>query len=270
MPKALSTERRMSARSGELIASAVRTLDVEATGLTTLAAAIHDGLGRAFIAAVELISGARGRLIVTGMGKSGHVGRKIAATFASTGTPAFFVHPSEASHGDLGMITPDDVIMALSWSGETVELKDLINYSRRFRINLIGITASAESALAQAADVALVLPQVREACPHNLAPTTSSLLQLALGDVLAVALLESRGFTAFDFRAFHPSGKLGALLGFVRDIMQTGDAVPLAPLGTKVSDAIAQMSRRGSGYAAGCVGITDHDGKLVGIITDGD
>jgi arabinose-5-phosphate isomerase len=160
--------------------------------------------------------------------------------------------------------------MALSWSGETVELKDLINYSRRFRINLIGITASAESALAEAADVALVLPQVREACPHNLAPTTSSLMQLALGDVLAVALLESRGFTAFDFRAFHPSGKLGAMLGFVRDIMQTGDAVPLAPLGTKVSDAITQMSRRGSGYAAGCVGITDHDGKLVGIITDGD
>src|SRR6267154_1198367 len=270
MPKPLSTERPTSERARDLIASAVRTLEAEASGITTLATAIHDGLGRAFIAAADMISGARGRLIVTGMGKSGHVGRKIAATFASTGTPAFFVHPGEASHGDLGMITPDDVIMALSWSGETVELKDLINYSRRFRINLIAITASRDSALAESADVALVLPQVREACPHNLAPTTSSLMQLALGDVLAVALLESRGFTAFDFRAFHPSGKLGALLGFVRDIMQTGDAVPLAPLGTKVSDAITQMSRRGSGYAAGCVGITDHDGKLVGIITDGD
>ena len=174
-----------------------------------------------------MIRAARGRLIVTGMGKSGHIARKIAATFASTGTPAYFVHPGEASHGDLGMITPDDVIMALSWSGETVELKDLINYSRRFRIGLIAITASADSALAETADVALVLPQVREACPHNLAPTTSSLMQLALGDALAVALLESRGFTAFDFRAFHPSGKLGAMLGFVRDIMQTGDAVPL-------------------------------------------
>ena len=198
------------------------------------------------------------------------IARKIAATFASTGTPAYFVHPGEASHGDLGMITPDDVIMALSWSGETVELKDLINYSRSFRINLIAITASRESALAASADVALVLPQVREACPHNLAPTTSSLMQLALGDAIAIALLESRGFTAFDFRAFHPSGKLGAMLGFVRDIMQTGDAVPLVRLGTKVADAILQMSRRGGGYAAGCVGITDHDGRLVGIITDGD
>src|SRR5712671_1855006 len=260
-----------SADAGEnLIASALRTLETEAGGIAALSDAIKDGLGRPIVAAIAMIRAARGRLIVTGMGKSGHIARKIAATFASTGTPAYFVHPGEASHGDLGMITPDDVIMALSWSGETVELKDLINYSRRFRINLIGITASAESALAQAADVALVLPQVREACPHNLAPTTSSLLQLALGDAIAIALLESRGFTAFDFRAFHPSGKLGAMLGFVRDIMQTGDAVPLVRLGTKVADAILQMSRRGGGYAAGCVGIIDHDGRLVGIITDGD
>src|SRR6185436_16154029 len=191
-----------------LIDSALRTLETEAGGIAALVAALHGALAQPLVAAVELIARSKGRLIVTGMGKSGHVGRKIAATFASTGTPAYFVPPGEASHGDLGMITPDDVIMALSWSGETVELKDLINYSRRFRINLIGITASAESALAEAADVALVLPQVREACPHNLAPTTSSLMQLALGDVLAVALLESRGFTAFDFRAFHPSGKL--------------------------------------------------------------
>ena len=154
--------------------------------------------------------------------------RKIAATFASTGTPAFFVHPGEASHGDLGMITPDDVIMALSWSGETVELKDLIDYSRRFRIGLIAVTADADSTLAQAADVVLLLPQAREACPHNLAPTTSSLMQLALGDALAVALLESRGFTALDFRRLHPGGRLGAKLKFVRDVMHTGDAVPLA------------------------------------------
>jgi len=260
-----------SADAGEnLIASALRTLETEAGGIAALSDAIKDGLGRPIVAAIAMIRAARGRLIVTGMGKSGHIARKIAATFASTGTPAYFVHPGEASHGDLGMITPDDVIMALSWSGETVELKDLINYSRRFRINLIAITASAESALAESADVALVLPQVREACPHNLAPTTSSLMQLALGDAIAIALLESRGFTAFDFRAFHPSGKLGAMLGFVRDIMQTGDAVPLVRLGTKVADAILQMSRRGGGYAAGCVGITDHDGRLVGIITDGD
>src|SRR5262249_36087065 len=192
MAKPLSTQRGTSARSGELIASAVRTLEVEATGINTLSAAIHDGLGRAFIAAVDLISGARGRLIVTGMGKSAHVGRKSAATFASTGTPAFFVHPSEASHGDLGMITPDDVIMALSWSGETVELKDLIDYSRRFRIGLIAVTAVSDSTLGRAADVVLAVPQAREACPHNLAPTTSTLMQAALGDALAVALLESR------------------------------------------------------------------------------
>ena len=157
------------------------------------------------------------------MGKSGHVGRKIAATFASTGTPAYFVHPSEASHGDLGMITKDDVIMALSWSGETVELKDLIDYSRRFGTGLIAVTAEAESTLAKAADVVLLLPQAREACPHNLAPTTSSLMQLALGDALAVALLESRGFTALDFRGLHPGGRLGAKLKFVRDVMHTGD-----------------------------------------------
>src|SRR6267142_4220076 len=157
MPKPLSTERARSARAGELIASAVRTLEVEATGINTLSAAIHDGLGRAFIAAVDLISGARGRLIVTGMGKSGHVGRKIAATFASTGTPAYFVHPGEASHGDLGMITRDDVIMALSWSGETVELKDLIDYSRRFGTGLIEITSATDSTLGQAADIVLAV-----------------------------------------------------------------------------------------------------------------
>ena len=266
MPKPLSTQRGTSGRTGELIASAVRTLEVEATGITTLSAAIHDGLGRAFIAAVELISGARGRLIVTGMGKSGHVGRKIAATFASTGTPAFFVHPSEASHGDLGMITPDDVIMALSWSGETVELKDLIDYSRRFRIGLIAVTAYPDSTLGHAADVVLTLPQAREACPHNLAPTTSSLMQLVLGDALAIALLENRGFTALDFHVFHPGGRLGAMLKFVRDIMHTGNELPLARLGTRMADAIAEMTAK----TFGCVGIVDDGGLLVGIITDGD
>src|SRR5207248_4196422 len=157
-------EKSVGARERDLIASAVRTLEAEAGGISTLAAAIHDGLGRAFIAAVESISRARGRLIVTGMGKSGHVARKIAATFASTGTPAFFVHPGEASHGDLGMITADDVVMALSWSGETAELKDLVDYSRRFRIGLIAVTAKRESALAKAADIVLLLPQAREAC----------------------------------------------------------------------------------------------------------
>ena len=266
MPKPLSSERASDARAGDLIASAVRTLTTEASGITTLAAAIHDGLGKSFTAAVELISGARGRLIVTGMGKSGHVARKIAASFASTGTPAFFVHPSEASHGDLGMITPDDVIMALSWSGETVELKHLIDYSRRFRIGLIAITAVADSTLGHAADVALVVPQAREACPHNLAPTTSTLMQAALGDALAIALLESRGFTAVDFSRLHPGGRLGAMLKFVRDIMHAGEAVPRIAAGARMADAVVEMSSKGFG----CVGIVDASGFLIGIITDGD
>jgi len=260
-----STHERAGERAERMLASALRTLEAEAGVVAALAADIRDGLGSAFVAAVDLIHGAAGRLIVTGMGKSGHIGRKIAATFASTGAPAFFVHPGEASHGDLGMITADDLIMALSWSGETVELKDLIDYSRRFRIGLIGITANGESTLAKAADVALVLPMAREACPHNLAPTTSALMQLALGDALAVALLESRGFTALDFRALHPGGRLGAQLKFVRQIMRSGADVPLVPLGTLMSDAIVEMSSK----SLGCVGITDA-GRLVGIITDGD
>jgi len=248
------------------IESALRTLDAEGGGIDALATALRDGLGATFAAAVELIRAAQGRVIVTGMGKSGHVGRKIASTFASTGTPALFVHPSEASHGDLGMIAGNDVIIALSWSGETAELKDLTDYSRRFRIGLIAMTANADSTLANAADVVLALPQAREACPHNLAPTTSSLMQLALGDALAIALLESRGFTAVDFGLLHPGGKLGALLKTVREFMHTGEAVPLAALGTRMSEAILVMSAKGFG----CVGITDPGGRLVGIITDGD
>jgi arabinose-5-phosphate isomerase len=248
------------------IQSALRTLEAEAGGIAALAAAIHDGLGQSFVAAVDLIRQARGRVIVTGMGKSGHVARKIAATFASTGRPAFFVHPGEASHGDLGMITPDDVIMALSWSGETSELKNLIEYSRRFRIGLVAVTADGASTLGKAADVTLVLPQAREACPHNLAPTTSSVMQLGLGDALAIALLESRGFTAVDFGLLHPGGRLGALLKYARDVMHAGDAVPLVAAGTRMSDALLEMSAKGFG----CVGIADGDGRLVGIITDGD
>ena len=249
-----------------LIKSALRTLDAGVSGVGALAAALRDGLGPAFVAAVELISKARGRVIVSGMGKSGHIARKIAATFASTGTPAFFVHPSEASHGDLGMITPDDVILALSWSGETAELRNLTDYSRRFRIGLIALTANADSALGQAADVVLTMPQVREACPHNLAPTTSTLMQLALGDALAVALLENRGFTAIDFGRLHPAGKLGALLKFARDVMHAGSDVPLMPSGALMSDAIMEMSAKGFG----CVGVTNNRGQLTGIVTDGD
>ena len=248
------------------IDSALRTLDAEGGGIDALAAALRDGLGGAFAAAVELIRNGQGRVIVTGMGKSGHVGRKIASTFASTGTPAFFVHPGEASHGDLGMIATGDVIIALSWSGETAELKNLTDYSRRFRIGLIVVTASVDSTLAKTADVVLPLPAAREACPHNLAPTTSSLMQLALGDALAIALLESRGFTAVDFGLLHPGGKLGALLKLVRDVMHSDASVPLAPLGTRMSHALLEMTAKGFG----CVGIVESSGKLVGIITDGD
>ncbi|MEW6451011.1 MAG: KpsF/GutQ family sugar-phosphate isomerase [Pseudomonadota bacterium] len=249
-----------------LVDSAVRTLEAEAGGIAALTAAIRNGLGAPFVAAVDLIRGVRGRVIVTGMGKSGHVSHKIAATLSSTGTPAFFVHPGEASHGDLGMITKDDVILALSWSGETAELKSLIDYAKRFKISLIAMTAYPDSTLGKAADVLLQLPEAREACPHNLAPTTSSLMQLALGDALAIALLESHGFTALHFRELHPGGKLGALLTFIRDIMHSGDKMPLAPIGTRMSEAIVEMSAKGFG----CVGVTDKAGKLTGIVTDGD
>jgi arabinose-5-phosphate isomerase len=264
--KALRHGRETHDHATALIASAVRTLEAEGGGITALATALTDGLGAGFVEAVELIRGIKGRLIVSGMGKSGHVAHKIAATLASTGTPSFFVHPAEASHGDLGMITRDDAIMALSWSGETSELKNLIDYSRRFRIGLIAVTANAESTLGQAADVVLTLPQAREACPHNLAPTTSSLMQLALGDALAVALLESRGFTAIDFGVLHPGGQLGAQLKFVRDIMHKGDAIPLAQLGSRMGAAMVEISAKGFG----CVGIVDGEGRLAGIITDGD
>ncbi len=255
-----------SERAQAAIASALRTLEAEAGGIDALSAALRDGLGATFVAAIDLIRNAQGRVIVTGMGKSGHVARKIASTFASTGTPAFFVHPAEAGHGDLGMVATGDVIIALSWSGETAELKNLTDFSRRFRIGLIALTANVDSTLAKAADIVLTLPQAREACPHNLAPTTSALMQLALGDALAIALLESRGFTAIDFGLLHPGGKLGALLKTVGDIMHAGASIPLKPTGTRMADAILEMTTKGFG----CVGITDPRGQLVGIITDGD
>ena len=248
------------------VQSALRTLDAGSNGIAVLATALRGPLGTPFVAAVELIRQAKGRVIVTGLGKSGHIGRKVAATLASTGTPAFFVHTAEASHGDLGMITADDVIMALSWSGEQPEMKNLVNYSARFAIPMIAITSNAESSLGSAARVVLELPKVREACPHNLAPTTSTLMQAAIGDALAIALLEGRGFTALEFASFHPGGKLGAMLKHTSDFMHTGDAVPLKPLGTKISEALAEMSAKGFG----CVAITDARGHIAGIITDGD
>jgi arabinose-5-phosphate isomerase len=261
-----SDARKPKTAADPTIASALRTLDTEAEGIGALSAAMSDGLGAPFVAAVETIRAARGRVIVTGMGKSGHVARKIAATLASTGTPAFFVHAAEASHGDLGMITPDDVIIALSWSGEQPEMKNLVNYSARFAIPMIAVTSNAESSLGGAARIVLELPKAREACPHNLAPTTSTLMQAAIGDALAIALLESRGFTALQFANFHPGGKLGAMLKRTSDLMESGDAVPMKPLGTRMSDALDEMSSKGFG----CVAIVDGNGAIAGIITDGD
>jgi len=248
------------------IASALRTLATEKAGLDALAAAFANGLGAPFTAAVALINASRGRLIVTGMGKSGHVGRKIAATMASTGTPAYFVHPAEASHGDLGMIQTDDVILAMSWSGETTELSDLVAYSRRFRIPLIALTSRATSTLARQADVVLALPAVDEACPNGMAPTSSTTLQIVTGDALAIALLEGRSFSRQDFGVFHPGGKLGAQLRHVREIMHVGERLPIVKTGMLMRDAIAEISSKGFG----CVLVEDADGKLAGIITDGD
>ncbi|MGX1198697.1 KpsF/GutQ family sugar-phosphate isomerase [Parvibaculum sp. MBR-TMA-1.3b-4.2] len=259
-------------RSHDHLASARRTLELEIDGLKQMAASL-DG---PFSDAVELLAAVRGedgdgqrragRVVVTGMGKSGHVGRKIAATLASTGTPAQFVHPGEASHGDLGMITPDDAILALSWSGESAELTSIITFAKRFSIPLIGITSVDTSALGQAATVPLVLPRAEEACPNGLAPTTSTTMQLALGDALAIALLERQGFTASDFRVFHPGGKLGAMLRHVREIMHAGASLPLADQSMPMSQALIIMSEK----SFGCIGITDEKGALAGIITDGD
>jgi arabinose-5-phosphate isomerase len=251
-------------------ASALRTLELERAGIAALEAELtsapDSGLALAFDAAVEMIGNVRGRVIVSGMGKSGHVGRKIAATLASTGTPAYFVHPSEASHGDLGMIKPSDAILLLSWSGETAELADIITFAKRFKIGLIAITSNAASSLGRAADICLQLPAAEEACADVAAPTTSTTMQLVAGDALAIALLEARGFTAHEFRQFHPGGKLGARLSFVRDVMHTGDAMPLVALGSKMQMAVIEMS----GKRFGCVGVVDPAGHLAGIITDGD
>src|SRR6201995_698344 len=218
------------------VQSALRTLEVGGSGIAAIAPARQGPLGAAFAAAVTLIKDARGRAIVTGLGKSGPEAQTLMGTLASTGTPAFFVHAAEAGHGDLGMITADDVIVAMSWSGEQPEFKNVVNYSARFAIPMIAITANATSSLGSAARIVLELPKAREACPHNLAPTTSTLMQAAIGDALAIALLESRGFTALGFSNFHPGGKLGAMLKHTPDLIHTGGELPLKPLGTTMSD----------------------------------
>jgi arabinose-5-phosphate isomerase len=243
-------------------ASGRRVIEAEARALDAVAAS----LGEAFARAVELIAACSGRLVVTGMGKSGHVAHKIAATFASTGTPALFVHPAEASHGDLGMITRADVVLALSNSGETPELRDITLYTRRFAIPLVAIVGRGGSTLAEEADVALVLPPVAEACPIGLAPTTSTTCMLALGDALAVAQLERKGFTASDYAVFHPGGKLGSQLLRVEQMMHKDGELPLVPAGSRMSEAMLEMTRK----CLGCVGVVDEAGRLIGIITDGD
>lgn len=243
------------------VAVARHVLGIEAQALTVLAASL-DG---AFTASVAVLAAVAGRIVVSGMGKSGHVARKIAATLASTGAPALFVHPAEASHGDLGMVVAGDAVVALSNSGETAELADLVAHTRRFALPLIAVTSAGDSTLARAADHVLLLPPEPEACPNGLAPTTSTTMQLALGDALAVALLTRRGFGPADFRAIHPGGKLGARLRRVRDVMHVGEALPLLAPETPMGAAILEMSRK----RFGCVGAIA-DGQLVGILTDGD
>ncbi|WP_298819775.1 KpsF/GutQ family sugar-phosphate isomerase [uncultured Roseibium sp.] len=248
------------------LVSAERTLETEIAGLSAVRAALKNGLSASFQQTFDLIRKSPGRVIVTGIGKSGHIGTKIAASLASTGTPSFFVHASEASHGDLGMITDQDVVLALSWSGETQELAGIVSYTRRFKVPLVAITSRQDSTLGRAADLVMKLPSVTEACPHGLAPTTSALIQLAIGDALAVALLEGRGFTAQDFRVFHPGGRLGASLKSAKDIMHSDDRMPLTPASTLMSEGIVLMTQRGFGV----LGVTDELRQLVGIITDGD
>ncbi|WP_144183804.1 KpsF/GutQ family sugar-phosphate isomerase [Elioraea rosea] len=260
-PEAATSTHDDRTGGGDLAAGRA-VLETEAGALVALAARL-DG---AFVRALDLLAAATGRVVVTGMGKSGHVARKIAATLASTGTPALFVHPAEASHGDLGMITASDAVLALSNSGETPELADLIDYARRFAIPLVGVTGRAGSALAEHADVALILAEAPEACPMGLAPTTSTTQMLALGDALAVALLARKGFTAADFRLFHPGGRLGRRLLRVRDLMHAGAEVPLAPEETPMHQAILRMTAG----RFGCLGLVGEDGRLSGIITDGD
>lgn len=252
----------MNDASARILAAMKRTIEIEARGLAALEAAIGDTA----VEVVEKISKTTGRLACVGVGKSGHVARKIAATLASTGTRAYYVHPAEASHGDLGMISTEDAVLALSKSGETKELSDIIAYCRRFSVPLIGMTTNPESTLAKNSDYLLLVPDAEEACGETRAPTTSTTLMMAYGDALAVALIEQRGFTATDFKRFHPGGALGAALTSAKDLMATGDAVPVVPADQKMEDAVAEMSGKGFG----CVGVTGAKGELVGMITDGD
>ncbi len=244
------------------IASARHTIEKEIEALKIMENEFDENLTKA----LDLMQNTKGRVIITGMGKSGHIGRKIAATLASTGTPSFFVHPGEASHGDLGMLTVDDTVLAISNGGESKELSDILVYCKRFGIPLIAMTKNPDSSLGKAGDILLKLPDDGEACPLGLAPTSSTTATLVLGDVLAVALMERKGFSKTDYKQRHPGGKLGAILQKVSDLMHTGDELPLVKETTSMQDALLIMSSK----MLGCVGITNDDGRLIGIITDGD
>jgi arabinose-5-phosphate isomerase len=256
----------MTVSTSSHVASLIRTIETEKQGLAALQAALDQGLSDGMLRIAELIEGSGGRVFLTGMGKSGIIGRKIAATLASTGTPSHFVHPAEASHGDLGMIGQNDVVFALSWSGETPELADIIAYTRRFKIILVAMTSRPQSALGRAADVGLFLPVSQEACPNGLAPTTSSTMQLVAGDALAILLLERRGFSSMDFQRYHPGGKLGSRLLTVGQLMHQGDALPVVRENTPLSEGIVEMTSKRFGIAA----VVDDKGHLVGVLTDGD
>ena len=244
------------------IASAKRTIDKEVEALRMMEGELDDTLSKA----LDVMQNAKGRVIITGMGKSGHIGSKIAATLASTGTPSFFVHPGEASHGDLGMLTTDDVVVAISNSGETRELSDILIYCKRYGIPLISMTKNPDSTLGKAGDIVLRLPDAGEACPLGLAPTSSTTATLVLGDILAIALMERKGFSKTDFRQRHPGGKLGSFLQKVSDLMHKGGEMPLVKEGTPMQEALLEMTSK----MLGCVGIVGGDGRLLGIITDGD
>ncbi|GLQ33928.1 KpsF/GutQ family protein [Amylibacter marinus] len=251
----------------ENTASVKECLEIGTEALNVLTARLDiDDFAQAVDAAVSLLSDISGRLVVTGMGKSGIIGRKMVATFASTGTPSLFLHPAEASHGDLGMVQKGDVFMALSFSGESRELGDILRYAKRFAIPIIAMTANPQSTLGKAADIQLILPKVTESCPHNLAPTSSTLIQMALGDAIAITLLKNKGFSEQDFFNFHPGGKLGTALTPVSELMNKGADLPLAPQSATIADILAQLSEKGYGI----IGLTDDQGTLSGVITDGD
>ena len=248
--------------SHKITLTAKKVLQLEAEAIARLAEFIDEG----FQECVEAILSIKGRVVVTGIGKSGHIARKIAATMCSTGTAALYLHPSEASHGDLGIISEDDVVLAITWSGETAELGDIFNFCQLYGLPLVVATANKDSTAARAADICLTLPSVREACPNSLAPTTSTTLQLVIGDALAVALIEARGFSPGDFRVFHPGGRLGAQLTIVSQVMGTGEAVPRVRDDATLSNATIEMNRK----RYGCTAVVDNSGKLVGAFTDGD